>query len=187
MNTPYKKIRKGRACWMLLGVGVPVFMFTPLLPGQSSGGSLSTATVIVSSSSAGAVAAQVVREIDDPHTGDRWLLVRDDAHPGGPAQLILLPTVKSGEKKYETVPTAQKANVAEGSPGQFHPVIRAGDRLIVEEHSATVDTYLEAVAMGSATAGTAFSVRLKLGGKLMQAVALGPGRAAMKVGTEALP
>ena len=27
---------------------------------------------------------EIVREIDDPHTGDRWLLMRNNQFPGGP-------------------------------------------------------------------------------------------------------
>jgi hypothetical protein len=33
---------------------------------------------------------EVVREIDDPHTGDRWLLKRNDQAPGGPGRLVLV-------------------------------------------------------------------------------------------------
>jgi hypothetical protein len=36
-----------------------------------------------------AVQGEVVREIDDPHTGQRWLLVRDGQQPGGPGRLLL--------------------------------------------------------------------------------------------------
>src|ERR1039458_10642181 len=32
---------------------------------------------------------EIVREIDDPHTGHSWLLVRNDRHPGGPGRLVL--------------------------------------------------------------------------------------------------
>src|ERR1035437_3168930 len=32
---------------------------------------------------------EVVREIDDPQNGARWLLVRNKEHPGGPGRLIL--------------------------------------------------------------------------------------------------
>jgi hypothetical protein len=139
--------------------------------------------VMVSSSEP--AAAQVVREIDDPHTGNRWLLLRDGAHPGGPGRLVLVP--KAETKHAETAADGQKSALAEVTPGEFHPIIRAGDKLIVEEHTAVIDTYLEAVALGPAVAGAVFGVRLKLGGKMMQAVALGPGRAAMQVGTEVQP
>ena len=32
----------------------------------------------------------MVREIDDPHTGDRWKLMRDPVHPEGPGRLVLV-------------------------------------------------------------------------------------------------
>jgi len=139
--------------------------------------------VMVSSSEP--TAAQVVREIDDPHTGNRWLLLRDGAHPGGPGRLVLI--AKADTKREEIAANGQKSALAELAPGEFHPIIRAGDKLIVEEHTAVIDTYLEAVALGPAVTGAVFGVRLKLGGKMMQAVALGPGRATMQIGTEVQP
>jgi flagella basal body P-ring formation protein FlgA len=59
-----------------------------------------------------------------------------------------------------------------------HPVIRSGDRLVVEESSAVVEARLEAVALGPAAEGAEFRVRLAIGGKVVLAVALGPGHAA---------
>jgi hypothetical protein len=35
------------------------------------------------------VSGEIVREIDDPHTGDRWLLLRNAEAPGGPGRLVL--------------------------------------------------------------------------------------------------
>jgi flagella basal body P-ring formation protein FlgA len=58
-------------------------------------------------------------------------------------------------------------------------VIRAGDRLIVEENTAVVEARLEAVALGAAAPGSTFNVRLRIGGRVLRAVALGPGRAAL--------
>lgn len=63
-------------------------------------------------------------------------------------------------------------------PAQPLPVIRTGDRLIVEENTALVEARLEAVALGPAQPGSSFNVRLVAGGKIVRAVALGPGRAA---------
>ena len=72
-------------------------------------------------------------------------------------------------------------------PEPLLPVIRAGDRLIVEEHTAVVEARLEAVALGPAASGSPFQVRLTIGGKVVRAVALGPGRAAFAAETEARP
>lgn len=66
------------------------------------------------------------------------------------------------------------------APGrtQFIPVIRAGDLLVIEESTTVADARLEAVALGPATAGSPLNVRLKIGGKVVRAIALSPGRAA---------
>jgi flagella basal body P-ring formation protein FlgA len=62
----------------------------------------------------------------------------------------------------------------------YRPIIHAGDRLLVEERTATVEAHLEAVALGPASEGEPLRVRLLLGGKTMEARALGPGRAVIK-------
>jgi hypothetical protein len=66
------------------------------------------------------------------------------------------------------------------APGVEPPrlVIHAGDRLIVEENTAVVESRLEAVALGPAVVGSPLDARLKVGGKVVRAVALGRGRAA---------
>jgi hypothetical protein len=38
---------------------------------------------------------QLVRIIDDPSLGDRWLLIRDPNHPGGPGRLVLASRTRS--------------------------------------------------------------------------------------------
>jgi hypothetical protein len=70
--------------------------------------------------------------------------------------------------------------VAAAKPVPPRPVIHQGDLLIVEEHTAVVDASLQAVAMGQAVVGAWLNVRLKLGGKVLQVVALGAGRAALQ-------
>jgi hypothetical protein len=132
------------------------------------------------SSSSGLVASEsraqgtILREIDDPHTGARWLLMRSEQHPGGPGRLVLAGSERNG--------TFQQ--VAE-EEAQLAPVIRPGDRLVVEEHTALVDAALEARALGPAAQGAAFNVRLTMGGRVVRAVALGPGRAALRPETGA--
>jgi hypothetical protein len=120
------------------------------------------------------VQGEVVREIDDPHTGDRWLLVRSDQNPGGPGRLVLV----AAHRK----PSGGKAVRAAGETheAQVLHVIRAGDRLIVEEHTARVDAVLEARALTPAALGDAFDVRLTIGGNRVRAIAMGPGRAALQ-------
>jgi hypothetical protein len=125
------------------------------------------------------VYGEAVREIDDPHTGDRWLLLRDASHPGGPGRLVLLGSrgnVARQDRQGDEHLTPEIAAVRV----MPMPVIHAGERLIVEEDTAVVSSRLEAVALGPAAVGAAFEVRLKIGGKLLLAVALAPGRAAFQ-------
>jgi flagella basal body P-ring formation protein FlgA len=68
---------------------------------------------------------------------------------------------------------------------QRGPVIFAGDRLVVEEHTARADAVLEARALSSAAPGAAFNARLTVGGRVVRAVALGPGHAALQPETGA--
>jgi len=140
--------------------------------------------------------ASTVREIDDLNTGGRWLLVRDGAHPGGPGHLVLVGTLEFGKprtgssqslarQKEIGMPLDSKTMQQQATVPL--PVVRTGDRLIVEEHSAVVDARLEAVALGPAAAGASLNVRLEIGGKVLRAVALEPGRAALAPETGVQP
>jgi hypothetical protein len=116
--------------------------------------------------------SEVIREIDDPHTGDRWLLEPNLTHPEGPGRLVRLVGTGPG--------AGDRAGVVSSRNGAaLVAVIRAGDRLIVEENTAVVEARLEAVALGAAAPGSTFNVRLRIGGRVLRAVALGPGRAAL--------
>ena len=118
-------------------------------------------------------AGDLMREIDDPSNGDRWLLVRDPSRPGGPGRLFLAPSASSFGSRQ-----------GGSNPARLVPVIHGGDRLIVEEKTALVEAHLDAVALGPAFTGGALSVRLVIGGIVLRAVALGPGRAALVSATE---
>jgi hypothetical protein len=112
----------------------------------------------------------VVRVIDDPAFATRWLLVRGN-HPGGPGAFVrrLSPGVAdpaSGKKKADT-------------PDAFTTVIHAGDKLILEAHTGTVDFRLEAIALSAARLGAPFQARLKFGGRIVRVVAFAPGRATL--------
>jgi hypothetical protein len=130
-------------------------------------------------SSSGAAPAQLVREIDDPHSGARWLLLRNPDHPAGPGRLVLAGHAAKPDEESRAIPPGETEETAQ------RPVIRAGDRLIVEENTPVIDARLEAVALGPATSGSTFEARLKIGGKVARVVALAPGRAAFQ--TEARP
>ena len=123
---------------------------------------------------------KALREIDDPHTGERWLLVRNDENPGGPGRLV---RIAAGGN----VPDGTALRRAEVTESAAPPIIRSGDRVRLEEHTAVVDAVLEARAMTPAAAGAVFNARLTIGGKVVRAVALGPGRAAFQAETGARP
>jgi hypothetical protein len=119
----------------------------------------------------------VVRVILDPHTAMRWLLERDPARPGGPRRMVLLSRQEGSEPELAGIAN----RIAKINRSIQQPVIRSGDRLVVEENSAVAEARLEAVALGSAVEGAEFRARLAIGGKILRAVALGPGRAAFAV------
>jgi hypothetical protein len=127
------------------------------------------------------VLGEIVREVDDPHTGDRWLLLRNDLVPGGPGRLMLVAATRNSSG------SATLRMAGQSREAQFLPVIRTGDRLIVEEHTARVDAVLEARALNPAAPGSALNVRLLIGGNVVRAIALGPGRAALRSETGERP
>jgi hypothetical protein len=158
---------------MMDGVAVLLVLGAPVAHSQAAqASSPSPRTLLVSSSPAlQAPGVNLVREIDDPHNGDRWLLVRDPGHPAGPGRLLLVSAVRR-----------EPLNVRQAGPEAKAPapVIRSGDRVIVEENTPVVEARLEAVAMGPAQPGSAFNVRLAVGGRVVRAIAVGPGRAAFQ-------
>jgi hypothetical protein len=124
---------------------------------------------------------EIVREIDDPNLGDRWLLMRNDEVPGGPGRLVLVAAHRqaSGGALLRARSQTEEARLL--------PIIRAGDRVTVEEHTAHVDALLDARALSPAAAGSALDARLAIGGRVVRAVALGPGRAVLQPETEGRP
>ncbi|MGA7857773.1 MAG: hypothetical protein WCA11_07605 [Terracidiphilus sp.] len=127
----------------------------------------------------------VIREIDDPHTGMRWVLLRNPVHPAGPAHVAL---VDNGKNEIQIggarSPDVQRVPASE-APRPL--IVHRGDRLIVEENTATIEARLEAIAMGAAARGGEIQARLKIGGKLVKVVALGAGRAALAPVIEVWP
>jgi hypothetical protein len=123
--------------------------------------------------------AEIFRELDDPNGGVRWLLSRDLSHPGGPG--VLAPASGS--------PSQTQRSKTGGRPAEAvsAPIIRTGDRLVLEEHSAVVEARLEAVALGPAAVGSALRVRLIIGGKVVRARALAADRAVLEPDKESRP
>jgi hypothetical protein len=163
---------------MALSAGVLAFAAAPAAGAQPPAAPIAQVLLLPEGTTPVSVESQapgkILREIDDPHTGDRWLLVRNGKLAGGPGWLVRVAAYrkKSGDAALQIA--GQLGNAA------FPPVIRAGDRLIVEEHTARVDARLEARALNPAAQGAALDVRLAIGGKVLRVVALGPGRAALQ-------
>lgn len=128
----------------------------------------------------------VIREIDDSATGDRWLLVRDALNPAGPARMVRTETGKADSTGGTKSAPARKGAQSPAT-ALARPVIHAGEAVIVEEHTSVVDARLEAVALGSAIIGAELRARLKIGGKVLRVVALEAGRAEMTPEGEAQP
>jgi hypothetical protein len=126
--------------------------------------------------------------MDDPQTGHRWLLERQMSEPGGPGRLVLAGvSAGSNERPNAGSRAAVAGKGAAGKSAAEIPVIRAGDRLVVEESTPVAEARLEAIALSPASAGLPLRVRLKIGGKVVRAIALAPGRAKLAPETGGQP
>ena len=180
------RIRVGWRLW--LAVLATAWALAVLV--QVAGGAQTAPRTLLSSPVSGQAgqpgSGRVVREIDDPHSGNHWLLIDDPNSPGGPGRMILSSTVPADAVK----PGPDGATTA-GHPlairTQPMPVIHSGDRVVVEENTARVEVRLEAVALGPAVSGSSLNVRLTIGGSVVRTVALGPGRVAFAAETAARP
>ena len=129
----------------------------------------------------------IVREIDDPSSHARWVLVRGSGQRGGPGQMLqVVPQSGSAALSVSgSVPRFVIGSVP--TPGSYIPVIRAGDALALEEHTGVADIRLEGIALGPARLGAVLRAKLKVGGRIVRAVATGPGRATLAPDSEAWP
>jgi hypothetical protein len=107
-------------------------------------------------------ARRAVGEIDDPGSGLRWYMLHNPAHPGGPGRL----TAFSDDKGSSAHPLIEPPR---------RPIVFAGDRLVVEDHSAVLNAQLEAVALRPAFAGEVIEARLS--GKSVRVEILGTRQA----------
>ena len=126
---------------------------------------------------------QILGQMEDPATGQRWLHLREPGHPGGPERLVLLAgpvpsrrlVARLGESGEGAAASIRKALLPSKSARYL---VRSGDHLVIEEHTPVVDARLEAVALGSVRSpGEALRVRLVPGGNVLEVMVLGPGRA----------
>lgn len=120
----------------------------------------------------------IFREIVDASNGLRWVVLRDDGHSGRPGRLV------PAKPEDEVRSSAGSAGGGAFLPAVAMPCIHAGDRVLVEEHTAAADGYLEAVAMEPAVPGSVLRLRLKIGGRIVRAVAVAPGKAELAVAAE---
>ncbi len=153
--------------WTGLAGGIAaIALAIPATAQNTSPAPLAVVTTVEPELAAGAV----FKEIDDPNSGLRWLLVEDPVHPGGPGRLVSLRSDETKAKPGKSAARVDRAN----------PVIHAGEAVQVEEHTAVVDASLQAVALGSAEPGCILRVRLRIGGRVVKARALGVGRAVLE-------
>ena len=133
-------------------------------------------------------AGTVIHEIDDPWSGARWLLSWDKDYPAGPGWLVLSGSnpddsklsasrTERGAVKNQALESTSKSVCEDRA--QLSPIIRAGDRLVVEEHTVRVDALLDGVALAPAAAGSSLPVRLKFGAQIVRAIAKAPGLATL--------
>lgn len=161
--------------WISTGLAVAVWTAAALAGTGWAG--FASAQAVPASGHVQGQAQQARSEIDDAQTGSRWLLLPDSIHPGGPGRMVL-----AGSRETAGLLSVKGGNPAADASAIRPParaVIRGGDQLIVEENSKVVEARFEAVALGPAAVGSVFEARLKIGGKPVRVVALGPGRAAL--------
>ena len=121
----------------------------------------------------------IVREINDPHSGVRWLLLVNMLHPGEPGRMVRADTA-SGELPF--TPTVGRKDLA-----LPQVVIHAGEKVILEEHTHVVDARLDAIALNPAAVGGTVRVRLAVGGRVVRSLAVEAGRVVLDQEKEGRP
>jgi hypothetical protein len=120
----------------------------------------------------------VSREIEDAGTGVRWLLLRNESHPGGPGRLVPAGEDRNAHSAIGRGKDSVRQRNAAANIGQ-RPIICAGDRLIIRDDSDRVLVQLEGVALAPASVGSLLPVRLHIGGAIVRAVAVRSGQATL--------
>ena len=157
---------------MKVGGWIPVslLVFACVCGGRAQNLVSAGANAALGAQAIASVSERILQEIRDPHTGTRWVILRSAQNSGGPGRAVAIAD-----------------GVAKADRRAAEIVIRTGDSVVVEEHTAAVDGTLEAVALGAAASGFRFDARLKIGGRIVRAVALAPGRAALAISGEVQP
>lgn len=114
---------------------------------------------------------RVIRSFEDAGTHRSWTVVQDKKQPAAPARLV----------EAAIHPTVGRASAEESGEASLQMasrlIIHPRDSLIVDEHTAIVDARLEATALNAAARGERLKVRLKIGDRIVPAIAVEPGRA----------
>lgn len=98
-----------------------------------------------------------------------WRLVRRDARDPGPGRWIARSARDCQLRGQDT----------EASAATVQPVIRPGEELDIEEHTAIAEIHLRARSLGYARAGEPIRVQISPLGSPFGAIAVGPGRAVL--------
>jgi len=148
--------------------------------------SVASAPTLLISSGTAALAArpepvgnELIREIDDPHSGARWLLYRDRAHPEGPGRLVLTGAGQDSTSHIGADHLWASHLEASQTGLRPQPTIRSGDAVVLEEDSPVASARLQAVALNMAERGSPLRIRLQIGGRVVDAIAEGPGRVSL--------
>ncbi len=164
----------------------PLTLLAPLALAQVRGATPSGGAAVLTSSGRATLGldrpdpSDLLREIDDPSLGQRWLLYRDSRHPQGPGRLVAVGASAPAQLRASSSPP-------EIATAASRPVLRAGDPVILEESTPIVEARLEAIALAPACKGSPVKVRLLLGGKVLEAIAVAPGRVALAPHAESQP
>ena len=163
-------LRMRRRIWTIAGWAA--LMFAGSLWAELPGDEVQSSSAAGEISSVSPAGGEVLRKIVDPATGNLWLLERDPERPSGPGRLVL---VRHGEG----VTGCNACAVNTPSRIAAQPVVRAGDLLVIEEHTSFVDARFTAVALESALKGAPLRARLRVGGFIVVVVAESPGHAVL--------
>lgn len=178
--TARKTTRRARG-WRCFLLGITLAATVSSLSQARPGARATVAVERAVTPNTGAMAEPLLvplRVIADHNLHLRWLLVRDEKNHGGPGRMV---------------PTGEEPNELPVNSESVRPrmveatVIRPGDRVVIEEHTAKVEAYLEATALGAAAAGSAFEARLRIGARVVRALGIAPGRAVLATDRGARP
>lgn len=170
----WKQAGSREAGWKRAVVFSAVLSILPLVAQSGRGASAAAQGAAKAENPAANGPMEAVRTIADPATGDCWLLEPNLRHPEGPGRLV---RKGPGDPSCHWTAGELGARPTRAGKRAGMPVVRAGERIVVEEKTPVVDVRLETVAMEPGWTGMVVRVRPRTGGRVLQAMILGPGRA----------